>query len=69
MTEQYYYDTEIAYLLDISLSRLSSKIYQSEPLPARIEIPGSRTRLWNKDDVHDWLDDIESDDIAKCTCF
>jgi len=62
MTEQYYYDTEIATLLGISLSRLRSKIYQGEPLPARIEIPGSRTRLWNKHDVHSWLDQFKKQD-------
>lgn len=62
MAEQYYSDTEIATLLGISLSRLRSKIYQGEPLPARIEIPGSRTRLWNKEDVHSWLDQFKKQD-------
>jgi len=62
MAEQYYSDTEIAALLGISLSRLRSKIYQGEPLPARIEIPGSRTRLWNKEDVHGWLNQFKKQD-------
>jgi len=62
MAEQYYSDTEIATLLGISLSRLRSKIYQGEPLPARIEIPGSRTRLWNKEDVHSWLNQFKKQD-------
>lgn len=60
MAEQYYSDTEIATLLGIS--RLRSKIYQGEPLPARIEIPGSRTRLWNKEDVHNWLNQFKKQD-------
>jgi predicted DNA-binding transcriptional regulator AlpA len=59
MSEQYYSDTEIAALLGISLSRLRGKVYQGEPLPARIEIPGSRTRLWSKEDVHGWLDQFK----------
>jgi len=62
MAEQYYSDTEIANLLGISLSRLRSKIYQGEPLPARIQIPGSRTRLWRKEDVHNWLAQFRTED-------
>ena len=62
MDKQYYCDTEIATLLGISLSRLRGKIYQGEPLPPRIEIPGSRTRLWDKEDVYNWLDQFKKQD-------
>ncbi len=62
MDKQYYSDAEMATLLGISLSRLRSKIYQGEPLPARIEIPSSRNRLWNKEDVHNWLDQFKKQD-------
>lgn len=62
MTEQYYSDAEIAELLGISLSRLRGKIYQGEPLPTRIQIPGSRTRLWHKEDVHNWLAQFKTQD-------
>lgn len=62
MNEHYYSDAEIADLMGISLSRLRSKIYQGEPLPARIEIPGCRTRLWSKEDVHGWLNQFKKQD-------
>ena len=59
MTEEYYSDEDIASLLGISLSRLRGKIYQGDPLPDRIQVPGSRTRLWSKKDVHKWLDQFK----------
>ncbi|GEM_PF-2623845 len=62
MTEEYYSDEDIATLLGISLSRLRGKIYQGDPLPARIEVPGSRTRLWSKKDVHSWLNQFKKQD-------
>lgn len=62
MTEEYYSDEDIASLLGISLSRLRGKIYQGDPLPARIQVPGSRTRLWAKRDVHNWLDQFKMQD-------
>ena len=62
MTEEYYSDDDIATLLGISLSRLRSKIYQGDPLPARIQVPGSRTRLWCKKDVHCWLEQFKKQD-------
>ncbi len=62
MTEEYYSDEDIASLLGISLSRLRGKIYQGDPLPARIQVPGSRTRLWSKKDVHNWLDQFKKQD-------
>lgn len=62
MMDQYYSDNELADLLGISLSRLRGKIYQGEPLPARIQVPGSRTRLWRKQDVHDWLAQFRTED-------
>lgn len=56
MDEKYYTDAQIAGLLHISLSRLRAKICQGSPLPNRIEPPGTRTRLWKKDEVHQWLE-------------
>lgn len=56
MDEKYYTDKQIANLLHISLSRLRAKICQGSPLPNRIEPPGTRTRLWKKEEVHQWLE-------------
>lgn len=68
MSEQYYTDPEVAKLLSISLSRLRTKICRGNPLPPSIKVPGSRTRLWEKNDVHNWLDQFKQDasnDIVK----
>ena len=62
MDKQFYSDNEVATLLGISLSRLRGKIYKGEPLPPRIEIPGSRNRLWDKEDVYNWLDQFKKQD-------
>ena len=57
MSEQYYTDIDVSNLLDISLSRLRARICEGKPLPPRIEVPDSRTRLWRKSKVHDWLEE------------
>ena len=62
MNNQYYSDSEVAALLGISLSRLRGKVCQGEPLPARIKVPGTRTRLWLKEDVHNWLRQFREED-------
>ena len=64
MNNHYYNDTEIAELLGISVSRLRGKIYSGEPLPPRIEIPGSRIRIWNREDVHRWINQFQKQDAA-----
>lgn len=56
MNERYYTDLDACALLDISLSRLRARISEGKPLPPRIEVPNSRTRLWLKKDFHDWLE-------------
>lgn len=56
MSEQYYLDSDICDLFDISLSRLRARICEGKPLPPRIEVPGSRVRLWKKSIVHEWLE-------------
>jgi len=56
MNERYYTDLEACELLEISLSRLRARICEGKPLPPRIEIPNSRTRLWLKKDFHNWIE-------------
>ena len=53
---KYYTDTEIAWLLGISLGRLRNKLCAGSPLPPRIQPPGCRNRLWPCQAVHDWLE-------------
>ena len=68
MVEKYYTDIQIADLMQISLSRLRAKICHGSPLPNRIELPESRTRLWKRDEVHDWLDKYSvSSDTSKAS--
>jgi hypothetical protein len=68
MNEQYYTDVDICNLMEISLSRLRARICEGKPLPPRIEIPDSRTRLWDKQTVHSWLDKYTvSSDIEKAS--
>ncbi len=52
---EFYSDSEIAELLNLSMSRLRCKISAGENLPPRIQPPGCRHRLWLKEDVYKWL--------------
>jgi len=54
-TEKYLIDQEFAALLGISVVRLRNKISAGEPLPPYIQPPGCRKRLWNRDQVEEWL--------------
>jgi predicted DNA-binding transcriptional regulator AlpA len=56
MDKTYLSDAEAAQKLGISLSRLRSRIHEGAPLPPRIEVPNSRIRLWDLEDIQNWLD-------------
>ncbi len=55
-TPEFYNDTQLAGLLNLSLSRLRCKISAGDDLPPRIQPPGCKKRLWNKEKVHEWLE-------------
>ena len=56
MDKTYLTDTEAAKKLGISLSRLRGRIHEGTALPPRIEVPNSRIRLWDLEDIQNWLD-------------
>ena len=61
---EYYTDSEIAKLLNITVRRLRNKLNAGNPLPPRIKPPESRHRLWPKQAVHEWLTQyLEQDDV------
>jgi len=55
MKRIYLSDKDVADLLGVSIGRLRNKIVAGDILPPRIEIPGSRRRLWPKDEVYGWI--------------
>ena len=52
----YYEDAQVAALLGISVGLLRNKLTAGNPLPPRIQPPGSRHRLWPRQAVHAWLE-------------
>ena len=61
----FYTDIEIAELLGVSLGRLRNKLSGGCLLPPRIQLPGSRRRLWPRDAVHQWLGQFLETDTTK----
>lgn len=55
VTDYYFTDAQLAALLGISVVRLRNKVSAQEPLPPYIQPPGCRKRLWNREQVNDWL--------------
>ena len=52
---RYFYDEDISRILGITLDSLRNKVSLGDPLPPHINLPQSRTRLWPKDDFHEWV--------------
>lgn len=48
-------DKDVAGLLGISVDRLQKRIQAGEIVPPYIQVPGSRSRIWDMDDVDTWL--------------
>ena len=48
-------DKDVAGLLGISVDRLQKRIQAGEMVPPYIHVPGSRSRIWDLDDVDAWL--------------
>lgn len=48
-------DHDVAELLGISVDRLQKRIQAGEAAPPYIRVPGSRSRVWDMDDVDAWL--------------
>lgn len=52
---QYMRDKDITELLGITQQTLNNKVYRGDNLPRFTKPPGTRTRLWKKEDVNKWL--------------
>lgn len=48
-------DQDVAELLGISVDRLQKRIQAGEAIPPYFQVPGSRSRIWDMDDVDAWL--------------
>ncbi len=48
-------DQDVARLLGISADRLHKRIQTGVTAPPYIQVPGSRSRIWDMDDVEAWL--------------
>ncbi len=48
-------DKDVAWLLGISVDRLQKRIQAGEAAPPYIRVPGSRSCIWDMDDVDAWL--------------
>jgi len=59
MSKTYGSDDDVSRKLKISKSRLRAKLSADQPLPPRIQVPSSRVRLWDMDEVDEWLKSFE----------
>ena len=48
-------DQDVARLLGISVDRLQKRIQTGIAAPPYLQVPGSRSRIWDMDDVEAWL--------------
>ena len=48
-------DQDVAELLGISVDRLQKRVQAGKMVPPYIYVPGSRSRVWDMDDVDAWL--------------
>ncbi len=56
ITEDYYSDWEVAWILGISKRRLLVKVCENkDDLPPYIKIPGFRKRFWPKSEFEEWF--------------
>jgi hypothetical protein len=62
LKRQYYGDAEVATLLRILVARLRNKLCAGDPLPPQIKPNGCRCRIWPCVAVHEWLNQIVSDE-------
>lgn len=48
-------DQDVAELLGISVDRLRKRIQGDELVPPYIHIPGTKSRIWDMDEVEGWM--------------
>lgn len=60
-------DKQLSEILNISVKTLRNKVLNGDPLPPYISVPKTKTRLWRRDIVFEWISQF-SNEPSKSKC-